>query len=64
MRVYDDSMVGGARGRKDLDPATEDMEEGGGAMEEVPKDEDDSEEALKKARERDEFKDGEGNIFT
>ncbi len=49
-------MVGGARGRKDLE-TEEEMEEGG--KQEVVKGEDDSEEALKKARDWDEFKDGE-----
>lgn len=54
MQVYDDTMVGGARGRRD--PETEEqMEEG---EKEAVKKEDDSEEALKKAREWDEFKDG------
>jgi immunoglobulin-binding protein 1 len=53
-RVVDDSVVGGARGRKDLE--AEETE----GVEEVGKEEDDSEEALQKARDWDEFKEGEG----
>ena len=53
-------MVGGARGRKDVGKEggeEEEMEVGGAKK--VPKGEDDSDEALQKAREWDEFKDGE-----
>lgn len=53
MRVYDNSMVGGARGRK-----VQETEEEGEDEKAKEEDEDESEEAIKKARDWDEFKDG------
>ena len=52
MQVYDDTMVGGARGRRDPEAEEAAKEEG------KEEEDEDSEEALKKARDWDEFKDG------
>lgn len=50
VRVFDDSMVGGGRGRKDPEMEVE--------GEKRKEEEEDSEEALQKARDWDDFKDG------